>query len=70
MLGLMKVTAAVSLVIRYRRAGSELRHQLKWLLAAAVAVAVVAVIPILARDIDASQLSTRTDTRSPSVRFR
>jgi signal transduction histidine kinase len=38
------VSAVVSLVIRYRRANSERRHQLKWFLAA-LAVAAVAVIP-------------------------
>ena len=38
------VSAVVSLVIRYRRAGSERRHQLKWFVAA-IAVAAVAVIP-------------------------
>ena len=43
----LMVAAIVSLVIRYRRAGSELRHQLKWFLAA-IAVAVLAVIPELA----------------------
>jgi signal transduction histidine kinase len=38
------VSAVVSLVIRYRRAGSERRHQLKWFVAA-MAVAAVSVIP-------------------------
>jgi signal transduction histidine kinase len=38
------VSAFVSVVIRYRHAGSERRHQLKWFLAA-IAVAAVAVIP-------------------------
>jgi len=52
-LGLM-VAAAVSLVLRYRRAGSELRHQLKWFVAA-VLVAVTAVIPVLA-NIDRSPI--------------
>src|ERR1700730_16601969 len=41
---LLIVTAMVSLVVRYRRAQSELRHQLKWFVAA-IAFAGLAVIP-------------------------
>ncbi|MFY9615742.1 MAG: histidine kinase [Candidatus Dormiibacterota bacterium] len=45
------VSAVVSLVIRYRRAGSERRHQLKWFVAA-MAVAAVGVIPQFAGNQD------------------
>ena len=45
------VCAVVSLVIRYRRSGSERRHQLKWFVAA-IALAAVAVIPEFAGNND------------------
>ena len=46
-MALLMVSAFVSLVLRYRQSGPELRHQLKWFIAA-IGLGVITVIPNLA----------------------